>query len=289
MAAIKSPADIQNLQNDLNVIYQWAINNNATFNADKFECLRYGTNKVLISSTDYFSNSLTPIKTCTSVRDLGVTMSSDATFSMHITKQCIAASLKCGWILRTFRTRERVPLLALWKSLVLPTLDYCCQLWSPSTAGLIQKIELVQVCFLKKIVGMNHLDYWEQLDALRLYSLERRRERYIAIYVWKVMEGLVPNFGIEICSNNRTGRYGIVPKISSTAPHRVKTIRFNSLAVNGAQIFNSLPIHVRNKSGCSVDSFKAALDNYLKFVPDEPRIGKLIKFCRKGSNSLTQY
>ena len=103
------------------------------------------------------------------------------------------------------------------------------------------------------------------------------------------MEGIVPNFGIEIGCNNRTGRYGVIPKIRSSAPHKVKTIRFNSLAVKGAQIFNSLPIHVRNISKCSVDSFKAALDNYLKIVPDEPRVGKLIKFCSKGSNSLTQY
>ena len=289
MAGIDSIHDVQNMQTDLDVIYQWARNNNAVFNADKFECLRYGGNQELISSTHYLSNSATPITSCTSVRDLGVTMCSDATFSEHIAKSCTAASLKCGWILRTFKTRERLPLLTLWRSLVMPILDYCCQLWSPAAAGLIQKIEMVQVSFLKKIVGMGSLDYWEQLDRLNLYSLERRRERYIAIYVWKVMEGKVPNFGVQVSCNGRTGRHCIIPKVRTTISRRIQTIRFNSLAVNGSRIFNSLPIHIRNKSGCSVESFKATLDVYLKSVPDEPRVGKLIKFCRKSSNSLIQY
>ena len=148
---------------------------------------------------------------------------------------------------------------------------------------------MVQVSFLKKIAGLGAMDYWEQLATLKLYSLERRRDRYIAIYIWKVMEGLVPNFGINVGCHRRNGRYGVIPVVRSTASHKIQTIRFNSLAVKGPQIFNSLPASIRNKTGCSVDTFKAALDDYLQHVPDEPRIGKLIKFCRKGSNSITQY
>ena len=40
---------------------------------------------------------------------------------------------------------------------------------------------------------MHDLSYNERLKALKLYSLQRRRERYCIIYVWKVLEGLVPN------------------------------------------------------------------------------------------------
>ena len=34
-------------------------------------------------------------------------------------------------------------------------------------------------------------DYWTCLDKMKIYSLERRRERII--YVWKVLENMVPN------------------------------------------------------------------------------------------------
>ena len=40
---------------------------------------------------------------------------------------------------------------------------------------------------------MQGLKYWEQLGELKLYSLERCRERYIAIYIWRILEGHVPS------------------------------------------------------------------------------------------------
>ena len=289
LRGVNSQQDVEELQKDLQTIYAWANENNAAFNADKFECLRYGRDEEIKSTTSYMSNSQDTIKCCSSVRDLGVTVSSDACFTEHISNVCTASGLKCGWILRTFKTRERKPLLTLWKSLVQPILDYCCQLWSPAAVGQIQRLESVQMSYLKKVEGMSTYDYWEQLKLLNMYSLERRRDRYVAIYVWKVLEGLVPNFGIVESYNKRKGRYCTLPSVKSNAPGRVQTIRFNSLAISGPRIFNSLPTEVRDKSGCSVDSFKAALDRHLKAVPDEPRVGKLIKYCAKPSNSIIEY
>ena len=216
-------------------------------------------------------------------------MTPDATFNNQIASVCASANLKCGWILRVFKTRERLPMLTLWKALVQPLLDYCCQLWSPAAVGQIQNIERVQASFLKKITGMSHYDYWDQLKRLKLYSQERRRERYIIIYTWQVLENMVPNFGITAAVNSRHGRYCTIPKIKSSASHRTKTLRFNSMGINGPRLFNCLPRQLRNITDSSVDSFKAALDKHLSTVPDEPRLGKLIKFCSKASNSLTVY
>ena len=136
---------------------------------------------------------------------------------------------------------------------------------------------------------MANLDYWEQLKGLRLYSPQRRRERYICIYMWKILEGMVPNFGIEVMHNKRKGRYCRVPLIRSAVPGRIKTIRYNSMGINGSRIFNVLPQALRYMSGSSIASFKNALDTHLATVPDEPRVPGLIKFCSRGSNSLLHY
>ena len=40
---------------------------------------------------------------------------------------------------------------------------------------------------------MCFLSYSKHLELLKLYSLQRRRERYGIIYVCKLIEGLVPN------------------------------------------------------------------------------------------------
>ena len=174
----------------------------------------------------------------------------------------------------------------LVETTILPIVDHCSKLWCPNTPGLIQDLERVQHNFLKKISGLSSLDYWEQLKTLNMYSLQRRRERYICIYVWKILEGIVPNFGIEVSCNRRTGRYCKVPLISTTAPCRIRTIRYNSMGVNGPRIFNSLPLHLRDMSSCSVGSFKRSLDKYFSELLDQPRVPGLVKFCARATNSI---
>ena len=290
LASVSSQQDVPNLQADLDKIYLWATNNNATFNADKFECLRYGYDQSIKANTNYVACDRTTIEAKDHVRDLGIAMSSSATFTNHISTIVTAANQKAGWILRTFKTRAQLPLITLWKSLVMPTLDYCSQLWSPSTPGLIQSIEKVQVSFLNKITGMYTLNYWDQLQYLKMYSLQRRRERYRIIYIWKVLEGVVPNFGVQVAHNNkRMGRYCVIPHVRQSATQRIQTIRFASMGINGPRLFNTLPRQLRNISNCSVQTFKAALDHHLMSVPDEPRVPGMIKYCAKISNSLIDF
>ena len=288
-AGVTNAEDAQLLQEDLNKIYSWALKNNAVFNPDKFECLRHGMDEDLKQATSYTASNGVAVEADLHVRDLGVKMSSDATFSKHIDEICISASLKCAWILRVFRTRDRKSLLTLWKSLVAPVIEYCCQLWNPSTLGLIQKLESIQYSYFSKIAGLQHMDYWQQLSALKMPSLQRRRERYVCIYVWKILEGLVPNFGLQSSYSSRRGRSCVVPTVSRMASHKVQTIRYNSMGVLGPRLFNHLPKSVRNVSGCAVETFKACLDKHLDTVPDEPRIKQLIKYCSRSSNSLLAY
>ena len=290
---VNTAQDIANLQTDLNAVYKWADDNNMQFNSKKFECLRYGTNTEVISASTYLSNSGDQIQEVDHARDLGVTMSSDGTFSKHITNVVSSASLMCGWILRTFITRERIPMLTLWKSLVRSKIDYCCQLWYPTKTGDVQTIEQVQRSFIRKINGMHGKSYWEQLSALSLYSLERRRERYIILYVWRILEQLTPNFnnpeigGIKVKWNERRGRTCDVPSVSRRASAAIQRIRYSSFAVIGPKLFNSLPKELRNTSGCLLDVFKQRLDKYLKTVPDEPQVVGYTMYRRAESNSLT--
>ena len=139
-------------------------------------------------------------------------MSSSGNFKQHIRTMVDAAQQLCGWILRTFSTRKKDPMLLLWRSLIRSKLEYCCQLWSPTQTGDIQSLEQVQRNFIRKIKGIQHLSYWQQLQELSLYSLERRREHYILLYMWQIIVGNVPNIdspdhaGIKAAWHPRRGR-----------------------------------------------------------------------------------
>ena len=45
LGRVTSEEDVENLQNDLEKIYDWARDNNMGFNDKKFEILRYGSNE----------------------------------------------------------------------------------------------------------------------------------------------------------------------------------------------------------------------------------------------------
>ena len=169
---------------------------------------------------------------------------------------------------------------------LLPHLDYCSQLWSPLKVADINRLELVQKCFLKKMNCYDNVSYWDMLKDLGFYSLQRRRERYRAIYLWSILECLVPNpkpnqiFGKF---HPRHGRSCHVPLIRCNG-HQ-KTLG-SSFSVRSAQIFNSLPKELRDMLDCSKDEFKNCLDNFLRMVPDEPQITGYTSFKRAESNSI---
>lgn len=293
---VNSESDIVAIQHDLDRIYQWAEANNMLFNSTKFECMRYGANQNIKNTTNYISDTGKVIERKTSVRDLGVTMTDDATFNRHIAEVVKSATEKCGWVHRTFQTRDHVAMLTLWKSLVQFKLDYCSQLWSPASLKLTKQLEMVQRAFVKKINGMSSLSYWEQLQKLGLNSQERRRDRYMAIYVWRILENQVPDFTqknqiSEKCSpiNSRNGRLCKLPHIKSTATCRVKTLLYGSLSVNGCKLFNSLPRYIRNLTGCTTEAFKMHLDKYLVQIPDQPKIPGYEQYCTAESNSILDH
>ena len=261
----------QLLQTDLNKIYKWAKENNMTFNDAKFEHLSYYTKPSLRHNKKYSAPDGSTIATTTNVRDLGVTLSNDCMFNLHINTIAKRARGQSGWILRTFKTRDKLPMLTLFKSLVIPTLDYCCQLWNPWKTGEKQILEAVQRSFTSKIYTVEKYNYWERLEKFKLYSLERRRERYIILYVWKTMMGFVANStNLKFKEHIRLGRQCVVTTTNARAMARIKTVKENTFSNRGAKLFNAIPSALRNLNEVSLENFKARLDKFLATVPDQP-------------------
>ena len=121
------------------------------FNSEKFECVRYWPNQPDPPIFSYLAPDNKPIQVKSDLRDLGVQLSSDLKFNIHIQNTITAASKLVGWGLRTFRGRGRKVMVTLLKSLVQPKLDYCSQLWSPSDQSTVNKLESVQHQLLDKI------------------------------------------------------------------------------------------------------------------------------------------
>ena len=129
------------------------------------------------------------------------------TFEYHINDVVQRASIMSGWVLRTFKSRSPTLMLTLFKTMVLSKLDSCSPVYHPtSSVSLTTKIERVQRSFTRKIEGMNGLNYWLRLKLLRLYSVERRRERFRIVYLFKMLHGFVQNIGMTYTLINQQSR-----------------------------------------------------------------------------------
>ena len=285
MKGIRTEDDVATLQRELQKIYKWSADNNMGLNDKKFEGMRFGPNKEIKTETSYTTPTGKFIEMKETVKDLGVLMSDDCTFTTHIANVIDKAKNITSWILRTFRTREPKPMMLLFKMLILPILEYCSVLWSPADVGNIQKLDGIQWSFIRKISCSTEKDYWKRLKSLKMYSLQRRRERYRIIYIWKVLEGHVPNVNNKVISTFHT-RLGRKCKIPSIPSGRLGKIREASLTFNGAKLFNVLPKPLRDISGVKLEAFKSALDCFLRTIPDESQIPGYTLCRRADSNSI---
>ena len=176
----------------------------------------------------------------------------------------------CDWILRTFSSRESTVLMTLFKSLVLSRLDYRSQLWSPTKIHQIIMIEKIQKAFTKHMKGFSSFSNQERLKSnLKIYSLQCRRERYIKMYIWKILKNLVPNLvkPLQFYVSDRRGR---LCSVSHVRLGHTGTLAYSSCRWKGIRLYNSLSMHIRNITARPPLVFKKQLDLHLSPILDCP-------------------
>ena len=258
---------------------------------DKFEYINHSTGEAkllqnLPFTSEYYQyttpngSTITPTEL---VKDLGVTISSDLSWGPHIDNITDSARKMCSWILSVFESRDETVMMTLYKSLVRSRLEYCSALWSSGKVEDIMKIEAIQRMFTSKIYGYSDLEYWDRLKYLKLMSLQRRRERYIILHLYKILHNSAPNdINIKFTTHQRRGTLAEVPKLSKSAKQRFQSMYDSSFAVQGPRLWNTLPVKIRELD--SFGSFKAALTRHMLAVPDQPPIPGIA-----SGNSMLQW
>jgi len=281
LKAIRSYLDVPELQADLDNIIKWSKDNNMSLHKNKFELLQHTCpnhpnikelNELPFVSYDnshcYSTAKDTFLGPSDTVRDLGVLISADNSWSLHIGRMINSARKTAAWVLSVFRDRSRTTMMQLYKSLVRPKLEYCCPVWSPTKIEDIKAIESLQRTFTSKISGIQHLSYWERLERLNMMSLQRRRERYLIIHMWKIRMSQVPNdLEIKFQYNDRLGLKALVPKVPQS---HVGSTYQNSFAVKGPRLWNMLPKDLTLMD--DLESFKTNLDRLLLSLRDTPPV-----------------
>ena len=105
---IKTDKNKEALQKYLESIYNWA-------NENKFEQMSHGET-VDVEVESYKTPSENIIKPSSRLKDLGVVASDDLLFREHINSVVTSSKIMQGMLLRTFTTRQEVPMMTIYNT-----------------------------------------------------------------------------------------------------------------------------------------------------------------------------
>ena len=127
-----------------------------------------------------------------SYKYLGVSISSDLSWSEHIYNICTRARRTIGLLYCHFYLNSNsTSLQKLYLTLVQPLLEYGCQVWHPHLVRDIAKLERVQKLVLRLCTKQWTLDYSTLLSLCNLPSLETRRKYFCLCTMYKIVNKLI--------------------------------------------------------------------------------------------------
>ena len=100
--AITCEGDVKALQDDLDAVVEWSVNNNMTLHEDKFEYICHSAKKTnylrhlpFVSEFYQYKKSMDILSPVQQLKDLGILVSQDLSWSTHIRSTCDKARQKC--------------------------------------------------------------------------------------------------------------------------------------------------------------------------------------------------
>ena len=135
-----------------------------------------------------------------SVKYLGVILSKDLSWTRYINSICTDAKRRVGLLHRQFGLAGVPCLTQLYKTLILPFLDYCSCVWDSNYVLYTDKLESVQDFATKVITQQWNSCYDDQLKLLILARLSTSRKRQKLSLCYRIVTGqsiIPPSFFIQ--------------------------------------------------------------------------------------------
>ena len=193
---IESNMDCSLLQNDINNLNQWTLQNKLYLNISKCFIMTYTRRKSpIIYNYKIKDRDLARVET---MRDLGLIFDTQLTFSSLIYGMINRANRVYGFIIRNTKMFNNTGAIRqLYVSYVRSQLEYCSIVWNPFYQIHISNIETIQNKVLRfinyKETGLYDFDI--EKDILRkrynLKTLESRRKYGHIVYLHKLLHGNV--------------------------------------------------------------------------------------------------
>ena len=256
-ATVSSKDDANTLQQDLDSLVTWTTSWQMSLNPDKCKTLNVYRSKNPITH-QYMMNGV-PLDTVSHHRYLGVELSSNLDWSLHIENIIGKANRSLGFIRRNLYSCPESVKSQAYLTLVRPCLEYASSVWDPHTQKHCHDIEGVQrraARFVKNCYVREPGTVTNLLNDLNWYSLELRRKITRLTTMYKIVNGKIAvNIPEYIVGPTRVTRSYHSSKFINIGSNS-NTYKYNFFT-RTLKEWNTLPSFLLNQP--SVDAFKSAV------------------------------
>ncbi|CAG9133473.1 unnamed protein product [Plutella xylostella] len=203
---VRGEADCALLQQDLDAVHQWSLDNKLLFNTSKCAVMSYTRAKNPVEA-NYRIGADVILRVYT-ITDLGVTFDTKLTFHDHVKALTANCFRRLGFVIRNAKDfSQSCVIQLLYSALVRSKVESSSVVWSPHESTYTLMIEKVQKAFLrflyKKKCGYYPYLYPTSflLGMLGFNSLEVRRDLNLAIMACRTLRGETecPHMVGEVC------------------------------------------------------------------------------------------
>ena len=258
LRVIESQNDCQQLQRDINRIYEWSLRWKLEFNTKKCHVMEIGKSKRR-PIWDYKLGEDIIMKS-KEEKDLGVTMQDTLSPERHISGIFNSTYRLLTNIRVSFNYMDTSMMRKIITSIVRPRIEYAAVVWSPNMKKDIRKIERIQRTATKMVPELKDLTYEERLTVMGLPTLQDRRERGDLITMYKIISGMekIDNEELVVVREEVSRTRGHSKRIRKS--HCVGNTRKYSFPHRIVDTWNGLNEEV--VTATSVHNFKEKLDKW---------------------------
>lgn len=248
----------QEIQNDLNKIYDWTKKWLINLNINKCSVLHIGKRNPQL---EYQLNDSIILSTESQI-DLGITMKHNLKWDNHIINITRKANSMIYLVRKAFHHISPELFIKIYKSFIRPILEFGFQIWSPYFQKDIDLLEKTQRRATKILPHrFYNIPYEERLRKLKLPTLLQRRIRGDLIEAYKILNNIYscPRINDVFTLSANVHLRGHQMKLTKTQFSSNPNKHFIGNRV--VDLWNRLPNEVIEST--SVNQFKNRLDSYL--------------------------
>ena len=247
--------------NRLNRLHRWCVDNSMTVNARKSKVMHI-TRSRHISPPDYHLGQI-PLETTNTFQYLGLIIDAKLTWTTHVDSVVARANRLLGFIRTVARGSSPNAIFSLYKSLVLPILEYGLPAWHPHTSAQKNKLERVQRTATRLALHQRRgeMSYEDRLQQLNWHPLTHRRNYVLSSFVFRVLHG------VTLCESIRNNTV-INPRhpdslTFSHLPARTD-LQLYSPSRRFPRLWDAIPPHIRDAAVvCPLPTFLRQLKDVL--------------------------